>query len=92
MSLAKFKHELNVFFGGDISIYLETSLNGTTWTTQYSDLNVPNDINATTQNVDISSLDGNTTIYLRFRMSGDTFDFFDCDHFFLPFSLVHNSK
>lgn len=72
-----FKQELNVFFGGGISIYLQTSLNGTTWTTQYSELNVLNNINATTQNVDISTLDGNTTMYLRFRMSGDTFDFFD---------------
>ena len=73
-----FKHHLNVFgTATSISIRLQTSLDGTTWTDQYSDINVPNDIPATTENVDISSLDGNTTMYLRFRLSGDTFDFLD---------------
>ncbi|WP_299274008.1 CUB domain-containing protein [uncultured Psychroserpens sp.] len=72
-----FKHELNIFLGGDISIRVQTSLDGTNWTNQYTALNVPNDIAATTENIDISALDGNTTLYIRFRLNGDTLDLFD---------------
>lgn len=73
-----FKHLLSVFgTSTSISISLQTSINGTTWTNQYSDMNVLDDIPATTENVDISSLDGNTTLYLRFSLSGDTYDFLD---------------
>jgi hypothetical protein len=73
-----FRHYLNVF-GTEttISIRVQTSLDGTTWTNQYSVINAPGNINPTTQNIDISSLDGNTTMYIRYRLSGDTFDFFD---------------
>lgn len=68
-----FKHDLWQF-GTDFSIFLETSLDNTTWTTQYTVANPP-DITET-RNVDLSSLDGNNTLYLRFRFSGDSFDLF----------------
>jgi hypothetical protein len=61
-------------FGTDFTIYLESSLNGTTWTPQYTYANPP-DLTETT-NVDISALDGNNTLYLRFRFTGDSFDLF----------------
>jgi len=72
-----FKHELSIFLGGDLSIRVQTSLDGTTWTNQYVSTNVPNDIPATTETIDISALDGNTTLYVRFRLNGDTLDLFD---------------
>src|SRR5690606_5884380 len=53
---------------------VETSLDGTNWTTQYSRPNPPDFIE--TRNIDISSLDGNTTLYFRFRFTGDSFDLF----------------
>ncbi len=61
-------------FGTNFSIYLETSLDNIAWTTQYSVANPP-DISEI-RNVDLSSLDGNNTFYLRFRLTGDSFDIF----------------
>jgi hypothetical protein len=68
-----FKHDLWQF-GTDFTIFLETSLNGTTWTPQYTYANPP-DITET-RNVDLSSLDGNNNLYIRFRFTGDSFDLF----------------
>src|SRR5690606_23331977 len=61
-------------FGTDFTLFVETSLDGTNWTTQYSRPNPPDFIE--TRNIDISSLDGNTTLYFRFRFTGDSFDLF----------------
>nr|WP_321225256.1 CUB domain-containing protein [uncultured Psychroserpens sp.] len=68
-----FKHDLYQF-GTDFTIFVETSLDNTNWTTQYFVANPP-DITET-RNVDISSLDGNNDLYLRFRFTGDSFDLF----------------
>ncbi|MTE28060.1 CUB domain-containing protein [Winogradskyella ouciana] len=69
-----FNHDLWQF-GTNFSIFLETSLTGgAPWTTQYTVANPP-DITET-RNVDISSLDGNNTLYFRFRLTGDSFDIF----------------
>lgn len=70
-----FRQNLDLF-GSNLSIYVETSLNGTTWTTQYSAINPTADI-FSSENIDLSALDGNTTLYLRFRLTGDTFSLFD---------------
>lgn len=68
-----FKHDLWQF-GTNFTIYADTSLDNTNWTSQYTYANPP-DITET-QNIDISALDGNTTLYLRFRFTGDSFDIF----------------
>ncbi|GAB4161223.1 MAG: hypothetical protein Tsb0033_18340 [Winogradskyella sp.] len=52
-------------------IYVQTSTDNTTWTTQYSNLNPTADV-TTTENIDISALDGNNNLYVRFRFSGNT--------------------
>jgi len=72
-----FKHELDILSNSNISIRIQTSLDGTTWTNQYTDINIADDINATIENVDLSSLDGNTTMYFRFRLNGPSFDLND---------------
>jgi len=64
-----FKQDLDIL--GSVSIYLQTSTNGTTWTTQYSAINQTADITGT-QNVDLSSLNGNNNLYFRFRFIGNT--------------------
>jgi len=55
------------------SIYIETSPNNATWTTHYNVTPVNADITATALNLDISAQDGNTTLYVRFRFTGETF-------------------
>ncbi len=59
------------------SIYVETSTDNTNWTIRYSSINNSTDIPATTNNHDISSHDGNTSLYIRFRFTGEAFGFFD---------------
>ncbi|MDG5489952.1 CUB domain-containing protein [Psychroserpens sp. SPM9] len=73
-----FKHELDVFGAGTgISIRVQTSLTGTGgWTNQYVVTN-GGDIAATTQTIDLSALDGNTTLYIRFRLNGNSYNFND---------------
>ncbi|OUS00497.1 hypothetical protein A9Q86_11045 [Flavobacteriales bacterium 33_180_T64] len=58
------------------SVYAETSTDNTNWTIQNSVINVSNDIPATAMNLDISALDGNTTLYVRFRFTGESFGVF----------------
>ncbi|TYA59707.1 CUB domain-containing protein [Formosa maritima] len=73
-----FKQELDHFSSSyPYSIYIETSLDNATWTVQNSVINVSNDIPPSNVNIDLSSLDGNTNLYLRFRFTGDAFGFFD---------------
>ncbi|APY08899.1 hypothetical protein BWZ20_11555 [Winogradskyella sp. J14-2] len=54
-----------------IGIYVQTSTDNINWTTQYSNLNPTTDV-TTTENIDISALDGNNNLYIRFRLSGNT--------------------
>ena len=68
-----FKHDLWQF-GIDFTLFIETSTDGTNWVTQYTHANPP-DFNQT-RNVDISSVDGNTILYIRYRFTGDTGDLF----------------
>ncbi|MBQ0785859.1 MAG: T9SS type A sorting domain-containing protein [Oceanihabitans sp.] len=55
------------------SIYIETSPNNATWTTHHNVNPVNADIAATNLNLDISAQDGNPTLYIRFRFTGETF-------------------
>jgi hypothetical protein len=58
------------------SIYIETSTDNTNWTTRYSSINNSADIPATSNSHDISSHDGNTSLYIRFRFIGEAFGVF----------------
>ncbi|WP_299338141.1 CUB domain-containing protein [uncultured Psychroserpens sp.] len=72
-----FRQSLDLFgSGAGLSVYAETSTDGTTWTPQYSAINPPNSFDST-ETIDISALDGNTTLYIRFRLSGNTSPLFD---------------
>ncbi|WP_178989951.1 CUB domain-containing protein [Winogradskyella schleiferi] len=67
-----FRQDFNVVSSPTmIGIYVETSTDNTNWTTQYSVLNPSADV-ISTENIDISALDGNTDLYIRFRLSGNT--------------------
>lgn len=68
-----FRHNFDVavFGTSNIGIYVETSTDNISWTTQYSVLNPTADV-ISTENIDISALDGNTDLHVRFRLSGDT--------------------
>lgn len=71
-----FRQDLYIFsIPTDIAIYVETSIDNTNWTTQYSNVNPSADV-TTTENIDISALDGNTNLYIRFRLTGNTFHLF----------------
>ncbi|WP_299227100.1 CUB domain-containing protein [uncultured Psychroserpens sp.] len=58
------------------SLFVETSTDNTVWTVQNSTINPTNDIAASTVNIDISALDGNTSLYIRFRFTGEAFGIF----------------
>ncbi|MCB0399943.1 MAG: CUB domain-containing protein, partial [Winogradskyella sp.] len=67
-----FSQDFDVFGSPtSIGIYVQTSTDNTTWTTQYSNLNPTGDV-ISTENIDISALDGNNNLYIRFRLSGNT--------------------
>ncbi|MFC0602952.1 CUB domain-containing protein [Winogradskyella pulchriflava] len=59
------------------SVYVETSTDNTNWTIRYSSINVSNNISATMMNHDISSHDGNTSLYIRYRFAGESFGLLD---------------
>ncbi|WP_204347007.1 CUB domain-containing protein [Psychroserpens algicola] len=59
------------------SVYVETSTDNTNWTVRYSVINVSANIPASLMNHDISSHDGNTSLYVRFRFAGETFGILD---------------
>ncbi|WP_338731264.1 CUB domain-containing protein [Mangrovimonas cancribranchiae] len=57
------------------SIYVQTNLDGAGWVNQYSAINVANNIDPETINIDLSSLTGNS-LQIRFLMNGNPFGFF----------------
>ncbi|RKE91992.1 CUB domain-containing protein [Ichthyenterobacterium magnum] len=55
------------------SVYVETSTDNTNWTIRNSIINVSADVPSTAMNHDLSSHDGNTNLYVRFRFTGESF-------------------
>ena len=75
-----FSHYFDVFTTTspptNITIFVETSTDNTNWTSQYS-VNDPTGDVTSVENIDISALDGNTNLYIRFRLSGNSLNLFD---------------
>ncbi|WP_223033703.1 CUB domain-containing protein [Hanstruepera marina] len=73
------RHYLNSWIPSTFvhSIFIETSIDNTNWTAQWSQDPVTGDIAANALNLDISALDGNPTLYIRFRFDGEIFGIFN---------------
>lgn len=69
-----FRHMLD-WFTGTFSLYMETSPDGTNWTTRWT-VSPTADIAASGVSIDLSALDG-TSFYVRFRFSGNTWNIND---------------
>jgi hypothetical protein len=66
-----FKHNVD-YFSGTVPLFLQTSTDGTTWTTQWN-LNATANVAANTVTVDLSSLD-NSSFYYRFLFDGNIYN------------------
>lgn len=66
-----FKHNVD-WFAGTVPLFLQTSPDGTTWTTQWN-LDATANVAANTVTVDLSSLD-NSTFYYRFLFDGNIYN------------------
>lgn len=73
-----YRHQLDHWSATYVySVFVETSTDNTNWTVRNSVNNVSADIPATTMNHDISSHDGSTSLYVRFRFTGESFGILD---------------
>ena len=59
------------------TLKIQSSTNGSTWTDRWSSGVVTADVAATTLNVDLSSLSGQSTVYIRFLLTGNAFGLSD---------------
>ncbi|UPQ77977.1 T9SS sorting signal type C domain-containing protein [Flavobacterium azooxidireducens] len=66
-----FKHNVD-WFSGTVPLFLQTSTDGTTWTTQWN-LNATANVAANTVTVNLSSVD-NTSFYYRFLFDGNIYN------------------
>jgi len=59
------------------TLKIQSSTNGSTWTDRWSSGVVTADVAATTLNIDLSALSGQSTVYIRFLLTGSAFGLSD---------------